>query len=109
MEKKFILPKNSDYKRVTCKNKSYGNKHLILYRKKNGFDYSRFGITITKKVGNSVKRNKIRRRLKEILRDLYAGIEPGYDYVFIVKIQASDISFDELRKTTVHILGKVVR
>ena len=65
MEKKFRLRKNEDFKTAYKKGKNYWNKNLILYKKKNGLDYSRIGFSITKKFGNSVERNRAKRRSEE--------------------------------------------
>lgn len=72
--------------------------------KKNGLENSRVGFTITKKIGNSVVRNKIRRRMKEIYRLNLYRIKDGYDLVFIPKKNVIDISYKELESAMIHIL-----
>ena len=104
MEKKYIIKSYLEYQRVYSNKNSYGNKNLVLYKKKNNLGYSRIGITITKKIGNAVTRNKIRRRLKEICRNSFDSIEPGYDLVFVVKSNVPSISFKKLESAFMHIL-----
>ncbi len=58
---------------------------------------TRVGITITKKVGNAVVRNRVRRRMREILRGEWTRLLPGHDYVFIVHEEAAKASFEHLR------------
>lgn len=93
-----------DFKRAYEKRKTFGNRNLTLYIKKNDLGYSRLGITVSKKIGKAVVRNKIRRRMKEIYREFEPKIAQGYDLVFVVKKNVPDISFIELKSAFRHIL-----
>lgn len=104
MNKVYSLRKNIEFKRVYKNGKNYWNRNLILYVKKNDYDYNRVGFSITKKVGNSVVRNKIRRRLKEIYRLNIHNLNSGYDLIFIPKNNTVDISYQELESAMLHIL-----
>ncbi len=61
------------------------------------------GLTVSRKVGNSVTRNRIKRRLREALRPLIPQITPGYSLIIIARTGMADASFDEIRRT-VHTL-----
>lgn len=76
---------------------------MTLYVRKNNLEYSRIGITVSKKIGKAVVRNKIRRRMKEIYREFEQDIAKGYDLVFVVKKNVL-ISFIELKSAFRHIL-----
>ncbi len=104
MEKKYRLRKNIEFKRVYNKGKNYWNRNLILYVRKNGLEETRLGITITKKIGNAVTRNKIRRRMKEIYRLNHHRVKNGYDLIFIPKKNVVDLSYIELENSLIHIL-----
>lgn len=68
----------------------------------------RFGFTVTKKTGNSVIRNRIRRRLREIVRLHAAGdARPGMDYVLVGRIEALTAGFDDLRREFLGALHKL--
>jgi len=68
----------------------------------------RFGFTVTKKTGNSVIRNRIRRRLREIVRLHAAGdAKPGVDYVLVGRIEALTAGFDDLRGEFLRALHKI--
>ena len=93
-----------DFKKAYDHGRSFGNRNLILYTRKNGTNKTRIGITISKKTGKAVVRNKIRRQMKEIYRELEPNIKDGYDLVFIVRRNVPDITFWQLRSAFDHIL-----
>ncbi len=111
MEKKYRLRKNMEFKRVYNGGKSYWNRNLILYVRKNDLQNSRIGITITKKIGNAVVRNRIRRRIKEIIRLKLGNIKSGYDLILIPKKNVGDISYKDLESAMIHIMriSKIVK
>ena len=111
MDKMYRLRSNMEFQKVYNKGKNYWNRNLILFVKKNNLGYTRIGYTITKKIGNSVVRNRIRRQMKEICRLNFDQIEKNYDLVFIAKRNIIDISFKELESAMLHImkLSKVMK
>jgi ribonuclease P protein component len=104
MDKIFRLRSNMEFKRVYSGGKNYWNRNLVLYVKKNNVGNTRVGYSITKKIGNSVVRNKIRRRMKEIYRLNFSSIRGNYDLIFIPKKNVVDISYKELESAMLHIL-----
>lgn len=70
---------------------------------------ARFGFTVSRKVGNAVTRNRIRRRLKEIVRLNGAGARPGIDYVLIGRRAAADRSFEAMRADFAAGLEEIVK
>nr|WP_300002712.1 ribonuclease P protein component [Tissierella sp.] len=105
MEKKFRIRKNMEFKNIYKTGKNYWNRNLVLYVKKNGLTETRVGYTITKKIGNAVVRNKIRRRMKEIVRLNFHNIKEGYDLVFIAKRSILNIPYQELEGSMIHIMS----
>ena len=104
MDRIYRLRSNMEFKKVYSGGKSYWNRNLVLYVKKNDLKYSRIGYSITKKIGNAVVRNKIRRRMKEINRLNFNRIKGNYDLIFIPKKNIVDISYIELESAVIHIL-----
>ncbi|NLN14591.1 MAG: ribonuclease P protein component [Tissierellia bacterium] len=104
MDKRYRLRKNMEFKRVYDQGRNYWNRNLILYVRKNDLNETRVGFTITKKIGNSVVRNKIRRRMREIYRLNFHNLKAGYDLVFITKKNVVDLSFKELESSMLHIM-----
>ena len=111
MNKENRLRSNMEFKRIYSRGKNYWNRNLILYVKKNNINVTRIGYSITKKIGNSVVRNKIRRRMKEICRLRFHQLKDGYDLIFIPKKNVVDLSYKELESAMLHILkvGKVLK
>lgn len=104
MEKKHRIRKNMEFKQVYKTGKSYGNRNLVLYISKNKLEHTRIGFTVTKKIGNAVVRNRVRRMMKEICRLNFHKIKPGYDLIFISKKSVVGMEYDELEKSVFHIL-----
>ena len=91
------IKENSDFKRLYYRGKSSVKKRIVLYYRKNKFSYNRLGLTVSPKVGNAVKRNRIRRLLKENYR-LLRDISNGYDIVIVARKSAAFATFDEIGK-----------
>ncbi len=74
----------------------HGNGYLVLYAKKNRTLTNRVGITVSKKLGHAVVRNRIRRRLREVYRLNEEKFRPGYDIVVVARSRCIDAEFDRL-------------
>jgi len=94
--------KRQDFSKVYNKGHSKANKYLILYVKES--DHSRLGISVSKKVGNSVVRHRVKRLVKEAYRLNASHIKEGYDLVFIGRTTAKDRSYAEIESAVKHLL-----
>ncbi|MGM0409401.1 MAG: ribonuclease P protein component [Bacillota bacterium] len=103
------LKKNKDFKKVYNKGKSYANKYLVLYKLKNNLKNNRYGFSISKKVANAVGRNKFKRRLREIIRELEKKekIEVSYDLIFIARKPVIKLDYHQLKSNLVFLLKKM--
>ncbi len=99
------LKKNREFTRVYSKGKSYATSNLVLYSLLNGFSENRVGFSISKKIGKAVVRNKLKRRLKEIIR-LEDNLKKGYDLVFIARKPIVELDYRRLKKDVVKLLKK---
>lgn len=79
-----------EFRRVYAKGKSKADDCLVLYILENGADVRRFGITVSKRIGNSVVRSRVKRVIKEACRLQETHLKAGYDYVFIARNPAKD-------------------
>lgn len=102
----IIIKKNSEYKAVYNCNNSFSDYNIVIFVKKNKDVKNRYGFTSAKKIKNAVDRNKIRRRLKEIVRINEDKIKTGYDIVFMARINAVDADYRNLEKSFFKVLKR---
>ena len=96
------LRKDSDFRRVYKHGKSFANRYLVMYIMRNNLEYNRVGISVSKKVGKAIVRNKVKRRIRESFRlDVDKKIKSGYDRVAI-----SDMQYNEINKSMKHLVNK---
>ena len=98
--------KNSEYKAVYNCNISFSDYNLVIFIKKNNDNKNRYGFTSAKKIKNAVDRNRIRRRLKEIVRLNEDKIKTGYDIVFMARINAIDADYKSLERSFIKVLKR---
>ena len=97
------LKKNKDFQYIYRKGKSYANKYLVMYVLENGTDQNRLGISVSKKVGNSVVRHRITRLVRESYRLHESIFNSGLDIVVVVRNSASHISYHEMESALLHL------
>ena len=94
MQKERRLRRREDFKRVLSSGRTRSDTYLVLKVSGGLGATSRYGIVTSKKVGGAVERNRVRRRLREVLRQL--EIKPGADVVFIARPPAKEAPFTTL-------------
>lgn len=94
MRREQRLRRSSDFTAVVKRGRSWSDRLLVLAVRPNGLEFNRFGFSVGKRVGTSVVRNKVKRRLREVAR----GVESknSFDVVFIARKDASAAAYDEL-------------
>ena len=108
MKNSQSLKKNADFQLVYKSGKSFANKYLVMYVKENGLEYNRIGISVSKKVGNSVVRHRLKRLIKESYRLQEDIFNSSLDMVIIARTTAKDRSYEEISQAVLH-LGKLHR
>ena len=81
----LTLRNQRDFSRVYNKGKSRGSRFVVVLYRRNNLDYTRTAFVSSKKVGNSVERNRARRLMKEAYRSLKDRVMSGYDIVFVAR------------------------
>ena len=105
MKKEYRLRRNSDFQYTYKKGRSLRHPLLVLIYRKTNRAESRIGFSITKKFGNAVQRNRIKRQLREILRLQHHQLKQGYDIIFVVRKEARGASY-QILEGAVHNLLK---
>jgi ribonuclease P protein component len=85
MERRTRLRKTSDFERLKSSGSSWPHRLLVLVSLPNGLDYTRVGVTASRRVGGAVARNRAKRLLRESTRHLYPHIRPGLDLLLIAR------------------------
>ena len=103
--KNLISLKNSrEFKRVYDAKVSYANKYLVMYICPNESDFTRIGISVSKKVGNSVIRHRVTRLIRESYRLHKLEISSGIDIVVVARQSAKDKGYKEIESAFLHLL-----
>ena len=99
------LKKNSDFQKVYRQGKSYANRYLVMYVLENHTEGNRLGISVSKKVGNSVIRHHLTRLIRESYRQHEDMFNSGLDIVVIARGTARDVSFHQISSALKHLGG----
>lgn len=99
MLKKIVLRKKSDFSSIYNKGKSVGDRFVVLFYRQNHLPYNRTGFLASKKVGNSVKRNRARRLMKESYRTIKNDLPQGYDFIIIARNTISERKCADVEKS----------
>jgi len=97
------LKKNKDFQNVYKNGISFANRYLVMYVLKNGTEHNRLGISVSKKVGNSVVRHRITRLIREVYRLREDTFNSGLDVVVIARVSAKDISWYQVESSLLHL------
>lgn len=98
------LKKNHQFQFVYRNGKSYANKYLVMYIMENGLDKNRIGISVSKKVGNSVIRHRVTRLIRESYR-LHEGVfNSGLDIVIVARAGAAIVGYSEIESALLHLV-----
>lgn len=106
MKNSQSLKKNADFQLVYKMGKSFANKYLVMYVKENDLGFNRVGISVSKKVGNSVVRHRLKRLISESYRLHEDMFNSSLDMVIIARTGAKDKNYHEIESALLH-LGKL--
>jgi len=98
------LKKSQLFKQVYNHRRSAANRLLVLYIYKNDVGFNRFGVSVSKKVGCAVVRNRVKRLIKENLRLI--SVSAGYDMVVVVRPAAAEADFYQIGKSLSNLLDR---
>ena len=101
------IRKNIEFLNVYRHGKSYANKYLVMYVLDNKLDENRFGITVSKKVGNSVVRHRITRLIRECIRLQESNILTEYDIVIVARKAAKDKKYQDIESAFLNLCKRL--
>ncbi len=90
------IKENYVFRRIYSRGKSAATSRIVLYCQKNKLGRSRYGFTVSRKLGCAVKRNRVRRRLREIARLEGNRLRTGYDYIVVVRARGIEAPYRAL-------------
>ena len=101
------LKGNRAFRRLYAKGKSLASGTGVVYCRKNGSRQNRLGLTVGTKLGKAVRRNKIRRRLREIYRLNEVRLRGGWDIVLVARTRAAEAKYQELETDLLRTFGRL--
>ena len=105
MKKRQRIKKNEEFQRVFKSGKSFANRQFVVYcyRKEDQSEF-RIGLSVSKKIGNAVTRNRIKRYIRQAFLEMQHELHHDMDYVIIARHQAATKDFHETKKSLQHVL-----
>lgn len=108
MNKKYIIKKKSEISNVIRSKERSGNSYFVIYKKYNYKNVNfKFALSIGKKYGNAVARNKIKRQLRSIVRENKDKINRNIEFVIVIKPQANQLQYNEINESITDLLKKI--
>ena len=98
---------NHIFRRLYRKGHTCANRYLAIYCRKNGQACNRIGLTVNAKLGCAVRRNRVRRRLRELYRLHRQEMLPGYDLIVVARVRAVDMPYAKLEKQYLRCLAQL--
>ena len=104
MQRRQRLTGSKRFSQIHVEGSSAANRLLVIRYLANGTDCSRFGFLVSKRIGNAAVRNKVKRRLREAVRQ--NPVKEGWDALFIVRRGAGSAKYQELKDATDNLLQR---
>lgn len=106
MKVRYRIHQNEEFQKIRKEGIAYSNELLVLCVLANQRSYSRFGFSVSSRLGGAVVRNRIKRRLREAMRLRMAAIQPGWDIVVIAKRPVSQADFHQMDAACARLLRR---
>lgn len=100
------LRRTADIRHVRLRGLRRNHPLLHLYAANTGGAHARFAIAVSARLGNAVVRNRVRRRIREAIRGQLAYVQPGWDFLFVVRDRAVTASFQDLESAVAALLSR---
>lgn len=107
MRKLYIVKNQRDFDRIIKNGRYRKNNSYVIYYEKNDLPYDRFGISVGKKIGNAVNRNKYKRKLRAIIDNYKKLYVNSRDYIIILRGSAKDKDYETLNKDFLSLINNI--
>lgn len=104
MQRRFRLTGDKRFSQLHEEGRSIANQLLVIRILPNGLDRSRFGFLVNKRIGNAVVRNRVKRRLREVVR--LTPVKTGWDAIFIARRGTAKAEYHQLKQATHDLLRR---
>ncbi|MGF3066447.1 ribonuclease P protein component [Facklamia sp. P12945] len=107
MKKEYRVKSDKDFQRVFHQGNSTANRQLVIYTySKPGQKHFRVGLSVSKKLGNAVFRNQIKRYLRQALHEVEDMVIPEVDFLLIARKDICDKDLKQIKKSIIHVMKK---
>jgi len=107
LKKAYRVKRNSEFQDILRTGKSFANRELVIYYKKSkDQDHFRIGISVGKKIGNAVTRNRIKRLIREAFTQFNDKIIPEVDIIIIARKPTIHMDGNQMKRSISHLLKK---
>ena len=104
MKKSFRIKREKDFKAIFTDGISFANRKFVVYQLENQKSHFRVGLSVSKKLGNAVTRNQIKRRIRHILLSVREHLADNVDFVVIARKGVEGLDYAEMEKNLLHVL-----
>ena len=104
MKKNFRVKREKDFKAIFKEGTSFANRKFVVYQLENQKSHFRVGLSVSKKLGNAVTRNQIKRRIRPILLSVRECLADNVDFVVIARKGVESLDYAEMEKNLLHVL-----
>lgn len=104
MKKSFRVKREKDFKAIFKDGTSFANRKFVVYQLENQQNHFRVGLSVSKKLGNAVTRNQIKRRIRHILQSVKGSLVEHVDFVVIARKGVETLEYAEMEKNLLHVL-----
>ncbi|MET3191924.1 ribonuclease P protein component [Streptococcus lutetiensis] len=103
MKKTYRIKSDKDFQAIFSKGTSVANRKFVLYHLEKNQSHYRVGLSVSKKLGNAVTRNSIKRKIRHVIMELSSNLL-NQDFVIIARKGVEELDYHEVKKNLLHVL-----